>query len=237
MTKVVIFGAGDIAQLAQFYFSHDSPYEVVAFTVNKEFYDKEYSDGKKSCGKPVVPFEEIESYYPPDDFKMFVALSYKNVNKNRANKYYDAKRMGYELVSYVCSKSVYWGDTKLGDNCFIFENQTIQPFVKIGNNVMIWSGNHIGHHSSIGDHCFITSHVVISGHVTIEPYCFLGVNATISDGITIARDCVIGAGATIVKSSQEKGVYIGEAAKLYLKDSSKTKYFTSTSYSERNHDK
>lgn len=232
--KIVIFGAGDIAQLAHFYFNIDSPYEIVAFTVNNEFYVKEYSNGKKFCDLPVVPFEEIENFYPPNEYKMFVALSYKDVNKNRAEKYYAAKKKGYALVSYICSKSVYWGDTKIGDNCFIFENQTIQPFVTIGNNVTIWSGNHIGHHSKIEDHCFITSHVVISGHVTIEPYCFLGVNSTIIDSITIAQGSVIGAGTTIVKNTQKNGVYIGEKAKLINDDSTKSKYFITSSYADRN---
>ena len=218
MKKVVIFGTGDIGQLAHFYFTHDSPYEVVAFTADRDFIEE-----KELLGLPVIPFEGIEKSYPPDRFNMFVALSYRNINKLRAEKYAEAKNKGYELVSYVCTKSVYWGDTEIGDNCFIFESQTIQPFVKIGNNVIIWSGNHIGHHSVIGGHCFIASHVVISGHVTIEPYCFLGVNSTIRDGITIARECVIGAGALILKDTIEKGVYKGEATELYLNDSSKLK--------------
>lgn len=216
--KVVIFGTGDIGQLAHFYFTHDSPYEVAAFTVDRDFLKE-----KELFGLPVIPFEEIEKSYPPDKFDMFVALSYRNINRLRAEKYIDAKRKGYRLVSYICTKSVYWGDTEIGDNCFIFENQTIQPFVKIGNDVIIWSGNHIGHHSVIGDHCFIASHVVVSGHVTIEPYCFLGVNSTIRDGITVARECVIGAGAIILKDTMEKGVYKGKATELYLDDSSKLK--------------
>jgi len=220
MKKVIIFGTGDIGQLAYFYFTHDSPYEIAAFTANKEFIKE-----KELLGLPVIPFEEIEKRYPPDKFSMFVALSYRNVNKVRAEKYFEAKRKGYELVSYISTKSVFWKDLEIGDNCFIFENQTIQPFVKIGNNVTIWSGNHIGHHSVIGDHCFITSHVVVSGHVTIEPYSFLGVNSTIRDGITIARESVVGAGAIIVKNTVEKGVYIGKAAELYSKDSSQLKYF------------
>jgi len=218
MQKVVIFGTGDIGQLAYFYFTHDSPYEIAAFTADKTFITENVL-----LDLPVVPFEEIENSFPPDRFDMFIALSYRNVNKLRAEKYFAAKRKGYNLVSYICSKSVRWEDTEIGDNCFIFENQTIQPFVKIGNNVIIWSGNHIGHHSVIGDHCFISSHVVISGHVTIEPYCFLGVNSTIRDGIMIARECVIGAGALILKDTIEKGVYKGEATEVYLDDSSKLK--------------
>jgi sugar O-acyltransferase (sialic acid O-acetyltransferase NeuD family) len=154
-------------------------------------------------------------------FKLLLSLRTGSLSKKKNYwAFLAAKYKGYELVSYVCSKSVYWGDTKIGDNCFIFENQTIQPFVKIGNNVFIWSGNHIGHHSVIGDHCFISSHVVISGHVTVGPYSFLGVNSTIRNGITIAPECVIGAGAIIIKDTVEKGVYIGKAAELYSDDSS-----------------
>jgi len=218
MKKVVIFGTGDIGQLANFYFTHDSPFEVVAFTV-----DADYITDKELLGLPILSFENISRHYPPNKYDMFVALSYRNNNRLRAQKFLAAKEKGYTLISYVCSKSVLWGDTEIGENCFIFENQTIQPFVKIGNNVVIWSGNHIGHHSSIGDHCFISSHVVISGHVKINPYCFLGVNSTIRDGITVAKDCVIGAGAVIVKDTAEKGVYIGKAADKYLSDSSKLK--------------
>ena len=218
MKEVVIFGTGDIGQLAYFYFTHDSPYEIAAFTADKAFITENVL-----LGLPVVPFEEIENSFPPDRFDMFIALSYRDVNKLRAEKYFAAKRKGYNLVSYICSRSVRWEETEIGDNCFIFENQTIQPFVKIGNNVIVWSGNHIGHHSVIGDHCFISSHVVISGHVRIEPYCFLGVNSTIRDGITIARECVIGAGAVITKDTVEKGVYIGKGAELYSDDSSKLK--------------
>ena len=218
MRRVVIFGTGDIGQLAHFYFTHDSPYEVAAFTADRDFVNE-----RELFGLPVVAFEDVEREFPPGEFDMFVALSYRNMNALRAERYAAAKKKGYALVSYVCTRGVHWGDTEIGDNCFILENQTIQPFVRIGSNVTIWSGNHIGHHSVIGDHCFIASHVVISGHVTIEPYCFLGVNSTIRDGITISRQCVIGAGTLILKDTIEKGVYRGNATDVYLDDSSKLK--------------
>ena len=44
--RLVIFGAGDIAELAYFYFGRDSEYEIVAFTVNSE-YMKEATFGYK----------------------------------------------------------------------------------------------------------------------------------------------------------------------------------------------
>ena len=214
MEKVVVFGNGEIASVAHFYLTHDSPYEVAAFTVDREFMKQE-----RFIELPVVPFDKVEAIYPPDRFKMFVSISYRSVNKLRAEKYYQVKAKGYQLISYISSKATTWPGLVIGDNCFIFENNVIQPFVKIGNDVVLWSGNHIGHHTVIKDHCFIASHVVISGSVTIEPYCFLGVNSTLRDGITIAKECVIGAGALILEDTQEKGVYTGNPAQLLPKSS------------------
>lgn len=203
-SKIVVFGTGSFAQLAYFYLTHDSEHEVVAFTVNKAHLTED-----ELLELPVVPFEQVEQEFPPDSFKMYVAVGYRKVNRIRAARYEEAKRKRYELISYVSSKCTHWGDTIIGDNCFILEDNTIQPFVTIGNNVVVWSGNHIGHHGTIGDHCFITSHVVISGHVRIGPYSFLGVNATIRDSINIGEACVIGAGALIMKSTNDRQVYIG----------------------------
>lgn len=216
--KVIIFGAGTIGQVVHFYLTKDSDSQVVAFTANRS-----YITSEEFLGLPLVPFEDIEKLYPPKEFKMFIAVSYVKVNQVRARIYQEAKDRGYELISYVNSKIVSWGDTKIGDNCFILENQTIQPFVTIGNDVILWSGNHIGHHSSIGDHCFIASHVVISGHVKIGPYCFLGVNATVRDGIEIASECVIGAGSIIMRNTREREVYVAKATEPIPKDSTQIK--------------
>jgi sugar O-acyltransferase (sialic acid O-acetyltransferase NeuD family) len=205
MSKVVVFGTGSFAQVVHFYLTNDSEHEVVAFTVHESQLTQ-----TELLGLPVVPFESLAENYSPEAFKMYVAVGYKNLNRVRAAVYTEAKNKGYQLVSYISSKCTYWGTPVMGDNCFIFEDNTIQPFVKIGNDVIMWSGNHIGHHATIGDHCFITSHVVISGHVEVGSHCFIGVNATTRDSITIGESCLIGAGALIMKSTKDKEVYIAK---------------------------
>lgn len=212
-SKVVIFGTGSFAELVHFYFTHDSDHEVVAFTASCD-----QIRAPEFCALPVVPFEEVERLYPPQDYQMYVAVGYRNVNRVRAALYQQAKGKGYRLVTYVSSRCTNWAKS-IGDNCFIFEDNTVQPFVTIGNDVVLWSGNHIGHHSTIEDHCYVTSHVVVSGHVRIGQYCFLGVNATLRDSITIAESCVIGAGALIMKSTAPKQVYLGERTKPFAKTS------------------
>ena len=171
MNKLVIFGTGEIGELVHYYLKYDSEYEVVAFTA-----DDEYISGDTFNHLPLIPVSELPNKYPPGQYAAHVALSYNKLNQTRAEKYYMMKSLDYTLVSYVNSKSVYWPDLTIGDNCFILENQTIQPTVKIGSNVMIWSGNHLGHKSHIGDHTYISSHVCISGYTIVGRNCFFGVN-------------------------------------------------------------
>ena len=135
--KLVLFGNGEFATLARFYFDRDSEYEVVAYAVDDEFAKENSFDGL-----PLIKAGDLAAKYPPAGFEMHVAVSYKKLNRVRAAKCEAMRNLGYTLASYVCSKSVFWDDLEIGDNCFILENQTIQPTVKIGNNAMIWSGNH-----------------------------------------------------------------------------------------------
>lgn len=203
---LVIFGTGDIAQLAHFYFSRESDYDVAAFTV-----DRAYLPDGLFCGQPVIAFDSLTEHYPPITYDLFVALSYAQLNAVRRDKYLAAKALGYSLASFISPRASLLNDGQIGDNCFIFEDNTIQPFVRIGNNVTLWSGNHIGHHSVIKDHCFIASHVVVSGGVEIGEQCFIGVNATLRDHIKIGDRCVIGAGALLLADAAAEGVYIGNA--------------------------
>jgi sugar O-acyltransferase (sialic acid O-acetyltransferase NeuD family) len=175
----------------------------IAFTVDAAF----LPEGGVFCGLPVVPFETVEAAYPAADHSMFVAVGYNQVNKARALKVEAAKAKGYRLASYISSRASVLTKEPIGENAFILEDNTIQPFVQIGNDVVLWSGNHIGHHSVIGDHCFITSHVVVSGRVTVGDYCFIGVNATIRNAVTIGRGCVIGMGACILADCEPDGLY------------------------------
>lgn len=206
--KVVLFGDSAFAEIAYEYFTHDSEYEVCAFTVSNEYLNKE-----SLFGLPVVAFEDVERLYPPDEYTMHIALVYNSLNRVRRKFYYEAKNKGYTLVNYVSSRAFVWHNVEMGDNLFIFEDNTIQPFVKIGSNNVFWSGNHIGHHSEIGSHNFISSHVVISGFCKIGDSNFMGVNATMGNNLSIGSDCLIGSFAHIVKNISDGSLLKGMSTK------------------------
>ncbi|HEX8265015.1 MAG TPA: acetyltransferase [Pyrinomonadaceae bacterium] len=207
MNKVVIFGIQDTAELAHYYLTTDSEFEVVAFSVHQEYIQNEMFKGL-----PVVSFEDVEETFPPNEFKFFAPMTARKMNRLREEIYNQIKGKGYNLISYVSSKASRFNN-EIGENCFILEDNTLQPFTNIGNNVILWSGNHIGHHGMIKDHVFFTSHVVMSGHCVIEPYCFFGVNSTIRDYTRLAEGTLVGMGASITKDTEDWGIYIGSPAK------------------------
>ncbi len=215
--KLIIIGAGETAQIAFEYFTVDSVYEVVGFAL-----DRQYITHESIAGLPVIALDEVEQKFPPSEYWAFVAVSSTKLNRVRSRLYATIKSKNYRLASYISSKAFVWRNAQIGENCFIFEDNTIQPFVKIGHNVVLWSGNHIGHNSTIQDHCFLSSHVVISGFCHIGEYSFLGVNSTVINNINIGKDCFIGAGALIQKDVppgsvlQESSTEISKVGSLRL---------------------
>lgn len=216
--KLVIVGNTSNARLARYYFDIDSDYEVAAFAVNKEYVKEDSFEGL-----PLTALEDIEKKYPVSEYELFIAVGYTDMNKIREKLYYYCKEKGYTLANYISSRCSFLTQFPTGDNCFILEDNTIQPYVRIGNNVVLWSGNHIGHDVKIEDHNFISSHVVISGFVTVKRNCFIGVNATIRDAITIAPETLIAAGAIIMKDTEEKGVYLPARSTMFDKKSDEIK--------------
>jgi sugar O-acyltransferase (sialic acid O-acetyltransferase NeuD family) len=213
--RLVIFGDQDFAQLAYEYFTADSGYEVAGFTV-----DAAHRKSDSLFGLPVVPFEDVERHFPPAAHAMYVAVVYGKLNRLREEICGRAKARGYALASYVSSRASVWRNVRFGEHCFVFEDNTIQPFVSIGDDVVLWSGNHIGHHSRIGNHCFITSHVVVSGWCEIGDYSFIGVNSTLANNTRIGEGCWVSHAAilsgdvpanSLVKSMQSEVAPLNEA--------------------------
>jgi sugar O-acyltransferase (sialic acid O-acetyltransferase NeuD family) len=202
--KLIIVGDSAFAEIAFEYFQHDSEYDVVAFCVERQFMKRE-----SLFGLPVVPMEEMEARYAPADHSFFAANVYTQGNQLRTRLYQAAKEKGYKPASYISPHAFVWRNCKIGEHCFIFENNVIQPFVTVGDNVVLWSGNHIGHHSTIESNCFISSHVVVSGFCRVGDSCFMGVNSTVANNVTIGDRCVVGAGALILSDVENDQTVVG----------------------------
>ncbi len=195
--------------IAYEYFTYDSEYEIVAFAVEKNFIRDELL-----YDLPIIALENLEKHFPSTEYDAFVAIPASQLNRLRSRLFKFVKDKGYKCATYVSSRAFVWRNAIIGENCFIFEDNTIQPFVEIGNNVILWSGNHIGHRTVIEDDCFLASHVVVSGYCRIGRGSFLGVNSTFNDKVSVAPNCIVASGALVTKNlDMEAKVYYGAPAK------------------------
>lgn len=209
---VVIFGNLRSASLAWYCLLHDSPWQVAAFTV-----DEAYLTSSCFEGLPLVPFERLEAYYPPSDYRLLIPMGYQHINGVRRARFESAKRRGYGFVSYVSSRASVWPDLNIGENVLIYEHAIIQPFARIGSNCIIRSGAHISHHCEVADHAFIAAEVAMGGEGYVGEQSFVGVGAVLRDRIHIAQRSFIGAGAVVVQDTQVDGVYVGNPARKVAK--------------------
>jgi sugar O-acyltransferase (sialic acid O-acetyltransferase NeuD family) len=203
--KLIIIGDSAFAEVAYECFTHDSGYDVVGFAVEPAFLTR-----NELFGLPVLSLDEIERRFPPGEVEFYAALVYTQLNRLRTRLFQLLKDKGYTAASYISSRAFVWHNVQLGEHCFIFEDNTVQPFVSIGSNVVLWSGNHIGHHTRIEDNCFISSHVAVSGFCVIGRNSFIGVNAALSNNVIIGEDNWIGIAVTIVRNTAPNEIYKGE---------------------------
>ena len=209
LRPLVIIGTSEIAIIAREYFACDSDYTPIAFAIGDGYAKVETMDGL-----PLVPMERLAERYPPSECFAFVAIGDTHLNRLRARYYREAKQLGYRFASYISSHCFIWHNVEIGENCFILENNVLQPFVKVGNNVILWSGNHIGHRTEIYDSVFITSHVVISGLCKIGQFSYIGVNSSIAHNVDVGSDNFVAMATTIATSTPPDTVHQGNPAEI-----------------------
>ena len=204
MRPLIILGCGNFAQTAHYYFTRDSDYQVVAFTVDAEFLEQE-----SFLDLPVVPFEEVETRFAPSSHHFFVAMGLREVNRRRAAKLAEAEGKGYRIASYVSSRAIVPAELMAGPNTWIMENAHVHPFATIGRNVIIWGSSAVGVKSRIGDHCWISG-AIVGDSVTVGEGTFLGLGSVIASFATVGKHNLIGAGALILKNTGDEQIYPGQ---------------------------
>jgi len=205
MAKIIIFGLGDLAELSYYYLKHDSNHNVVAFTVSEDFMPK----NREFKGLPVIPFEGINKLYPTHNHKFFTLNS---TIATRLKIFEMIKNAGYKCISYISSKAEI-NNCDIGENCFIQEFNSVQPFSKIGSNVVMYSGNTVAHHSKIGNFVTLGSYVAVGSRVDIGDFCDIGANATIMYGRKLAEGSTLTLGSVLIRDTEAWNFYLGNPAK------------------------
>jgi acetyltransferase-like isoleucine patch superfamily enzyme len=208
MSDIVLFGAGQIADVARVYMDRHSPDRIVAFTV-----DASHRTGDAFAGRPLVDWEDLERHYPPDRVKLLGPLSFRRLNEFRRARYEEGKARGYRFASFIHPSCQVYTEA-IGENCFMLEGNALQPFSEIGDNTILWSNNIIGHHARVGSHCFVSSEVGVSSNSRIGDGCFLAGRVSISYGRTLGQRCFVGMGSVVLDHLADESVILAASSKV-----------------------
>ena len=204
---VVIFGTGRLASLAWFALGRDAQYRVVGFTA-----DRAYVTDREKHGLPVVPFEDLEEFFPAGRTAMIAPLGFEITKGLAAARRASANERGYSSLSHVSPRAVISPDLAVGTNCIVFDGVVVEPFVSIGDDVVVRGGSFLSHDVSIGNGCFVGPRATLGGAVTIGERSFLAIGVTVQPRVRVAPGCFIAAGALVTRDTDENGVYSGAPA-------------------------
>ena len=216
---IVIVGAGEQADIAYEYFTHDSPHTVVGFAV-----EQAYLDEREHVGLPVVALETLAESHPPAGHQAFVAISSQQLNRVRQRLDRVRQSPGVQLRYVRVLPRVRVAQREGRRELHDLRRQRAAALRRGQRQLRAVERQPRRPPLAASAHTrFVSSHVVISGFVEIGEHCFLGVNSSFGDELAIADDTVVGAGAVVVKPIVEpRGVWVGNPAKATGRDSFQT---------------
>lgn len=211
MKNVILAGNGITAEILSVYLLRDPRYKICGLVVGEEF----VTLGGIS-NYPTVGLSEVVKNFPPDAFRVIMAMGYNDLNRSREVMFNTLKEMGYVLESFIHPDANVYTEIPLGEGCVILPGAVIDPHVKLGVNTMVWSNVTAAHHSQVGAHCWLATGSVVSGKAKILENTFLGVNSTVVNEVTVGAFNIVGAAALITRDTKPHSVYLarsGEAVR------------------------
>jgi len=127
-----------------------------------------------------------------------------------------------EIQNYVLLKK----GTKIGDNCYVDSYFRSSGDNYIGNGVTLRFGSTIARKVNVGNNVFIAPNVMTvyslpdgtkSEGTFIGDDCFIGTAVVLAPNISIVVGSIIGANSFVNSSIEERGIYVGNPAKLIKK--------------------
>lgn len=201
-TSVIIFGTNNYTEIFEDYLEKEDSYEVCAYTVDKSYVHEPYYHGK-----PLIPFEEISEFYPPESYKILLAVGYNHMNDGRKQKYNECKEKGYEVLTYIHPTAKVFTEC-IGEGSLLMAGCVVEHGCSLGICNIVNPNALISHNTEIGNFNFIAGSCSIAGNVIVKDNCMLGMNSTVKNGVLLEAYTLLGAGAYINHDTCKYDVYV-----------------------------
>lgn len=222
--KLIIVGISSTSKQILNFVNHYRLYDVIGFAVNKA-----YMNVEEFQGLPVYALETLQNTYSPTDYKLFVAVQWNHLNRDRKTLYNYCKSHGFQMANIISPTAIVRSPIEV-DNLFIDDYAVIMNDVTLGNNCYFKVSCVIGSNAVISEHCFCGIKSLIGGGSIIGEQSFVGLNATIFDGTTIGRKCLVGACAVVKRNMPDFSKWATSSdivIKQYTEDEIEEKLVTS----------
>lgn len=103
---------------------------------------------------------------------------------------------------------------QIGTSSYIGKNVAINAHAVIGRAAIINTQATVEHECIVEDFVHIAPNAVLCGNVHVGKRSFVGANTVVRQNTSITSDVIVGAGSVVVKSIDEKGIWVGNPAKI-----------------------
>ncbi|MCH5335830.1 MAG: UDP-N-acetylbacillosamine N-acetyltransferase [Campylobacter sp.] len=144
-------------------------------------------------------------------YDMFIAIG---ENGTRKRIYEKVVKYNFKVVNLIHPSAVISSSAFLAEEgILIMPLVVINAKARIEKGVILNSSCIIEHECEVGEFSHISVGAKCAGNVKIGSLCFLGINSAILPNLSLADESILGGGAVLVKSQNEKGIFVGIPAK------------------------
>lgn len=202
-----IIAAGDLGIQIAHYAITDHHYDKVVFF--DDVTNEKFVAGHPVIGKTI----DIEEAYRQNKFdELIIALGYKHLDLKE--KIYNdfVGKIPFGKIIHTTT----WVDPSaiIEEGCVIYPSCSIDAKVHIQANTVLNIACTIAHDTEIGKHSFLSPRVALAGFIKVSNKCILGINSTVIDNIFIQEGTQLGGGTVVIKSLNQKGLYVGNPARF-----------------------
>lgn len=149
-------------------------------------------------------------------YDCFIAIGDNQIRKRIYEK---VEQNGFKIVNLIHKSAIISPSASVEENAgiLIMPYAVVNAKAKIEKGVILNTSSVIEHECVVREFSHISVGAKCAGNVKIGKNCFLGINSCVLPDLSLADNSILGGGATLVKSQNEKGVFVGVPAKK-LKD-------------------
>lgn len=101
----------------------------------------------------------------------------------------------------------------IGLSTYVGVNAILNAHSQIGKGVIINTAAVIEHGCVVKDFSHIAPAAVLCGNVGVGKGSFIGANSVVRNNTSICSDVILGSGSVVIKSIEDKGIWVGNPSK------------------------